>query len=172
MFSLQLAEFNLKAPPYSKTLHYPRTSISRALPPFRTIYNQDRKNSPCVNEALEKWKIPIFVLNFFSLRQSFLVFPYLCLNKRFLHHKYASKDFYKEFALQRSFVVILWINEVGGTRKMNIEMALKSRSHILDLDCVKLCFWIFFYLSCLMESFLTSFQDIPLFLSKTQTKKP
>ena len=28
-------------------------------------------------------------------------------NKRFLHHKYANKGFYKRFALQRSFVVIL-----------------------------------------------------------------
>ena len=36
---------------------------------------------------------------------------------------------------------------------MNIEMALKSRSYILDLDCVKLSLGIFFFLSCLMESF-------------------
>ena len=80
-------------------------------------------------------------------------FPYLCPNKCFLHHKYAKKGFYKAFALQRSFVVILWINEVGGTCKMNIEMALKSRSYILDLDRVKLSLGIFFFLSCLMESF-------------------
>ena len=34
-------------------------------------------------------------------------FPYLFPNKRFLHNKYANKGFHKEFALQRSFVVIL-----------------------------------------------------------------
>ena len=37
---------------------------------------------------------------------------------------------------------------------MNIEMALKSRSYILDLDLVRLSFGIFFFLSCLMERFL------------------
>ena len=35
---------------------------------------------------------------------------------------------------------------------MNIEMALKSRSYILDLDHVKLSLGIFFFLSCLIES--------------------
>ena len=34
---------------------------------------------------------------------------------------------------------------------MNIEMALKSRSYILDLDHVKLYLGIFFFLSCLIE---------------------
>ena len=34
---------------------------------------------------------------------------------------------------------------------MNIEMALKSRSYILDLDCVRLFFGNFFFLSCLMD---------------------
>ena len=34
---------------------------------------------------------------------------------------------------------------------MNIELAQKSRSYILDLDCVRLGFEIFFFLSCLME---------------------
>ena len=34
---------------------------------------------------------------------------------------------------------------------MNIEMALKSRSYILDLDRVRLSVGIFFFLSCLME---------------------
>ena len=34
---------------------------------------------------------------------------------------------------------------------MNIKMALKSRSYLLDLDCVKLSLGIFF-LSCLMKS--------------------
>ena len=36
---------------------------------------------------------------------------------------------------------------------MNIEMALKSGGYILDLDRVKLSLEIFFFLSCLMESF-------------------
>ena len=53
---------------------------------------------------------------------------------------------------------------------MNIEMALKSRSYILDR--VKLSLGIFFFLSCLMGIFFTSFQDLPFFLSKTNTKKP
>ena len=35
---------------------------------------------------------------------------------------------------------------------MNIEMALKSRSYILDLDHVKLSLGVFFFLSCLIES--------------------
>ena len=65
LFFLQLAEFNLKAPLYSKTLHYSRISISRAPSPFRSIYNQDRGNSSCVNVALEKCKISIFLFNFF-----------------------------------------------------------------------------------------------------------
>ena len=34
---------------------------------------------------------------------------------------------------------------------MNIEMALKSRSYILDLDHVKLSLGILFFLSCLIE---------------------
>ena len=55
--------------------------------------------------------------------------------------------------MQRSFVVILGNNEVGGTCKINVEMALKSRSYILDLDCVKLSLEIFFFLCCLMEIF-------------------
>ena len=36
---------------------------------------------------------------------------------------------------------------------MNIEIGLKSRRYILHLDCVKLSLGIFFFLSCLMESF-------------------
>ena len=48
-------------------------------------------------------------------------------------------------------------------------MALKSRSHILDLDSVKVSLGLFFFLSCLIKSFFPSFQDIPLFLSKTHT---
>ena len=37
---------------------------------------------------------------------------------------------------------------------MNIEMALKSRSYILDLDHVKWSLGIFFLLGCLMETLL------------------
>ena len=48
------------APPYSKTLHYSRISISRALLPFRSIYNRDRGNSLRVNVALEKCKVSSF----------------------------------------------------------------------------------------------------------------
>ena len=55
---------------------------------------------------------------------------------------------------------------------MNIEMALISRRYILNLDRVKLSMEIFFFLSFLIVSFFTSFQDLPLFLSKTHTKKP
>ena len=36
---------------------------------------------------------------------------------------------------------------------MNIEMALKSRSYILDLDRVKFSLGNLVFLSCLMESF-------------------
>jgi hypothetical protein len=36
---------------------------------------------------------------------------------------------------------------------MNIEMALKWRSYILELDRVKLSLQIFFFLSCLMGNF-------------------
>ena len=35
---------------------------------------------------------------------------------------------------------------------MNIEIALKSRSYIFDLDLVQLSLGIFFFLSCLIES--------------------
>ena len=36
---------------------------------------------------------------------------------------------------------------------MNIEMALKSRSYILNFDCKKLSLGIIFFLNCLMEVF-------------------
>ena len=52
--------------------------------------------------------------------QIFLVFPYHYSKKLLLHHKYAMKGFSEEFALQESFVGILWINEIGGTCKTNI----------------------------------------------------
>ena len=169
---------------------------------FRRIYSRDRKSSSRVNVALKKCNILAllfdFLFDFLLLRplllkaqfnlvpadilknhsvhpviwQSFLVFQYLSPNKRSLHHKYANKGFYEEFALQWFFVATLWNNEVGGTCKMNIETALKSRNYILDLDHVKLSLGIFFFLSCLIESIFTIFQDLSLFLSKTQTKKP
>ena len=54
---------------------------------------------------------------------------------------------------------------------MNIEMVLKSRSYILDLDRVSLSFGIFFFLSCLMEIFFYQLSGSTLILSKTHTKK-
>ena len=56
---------------------------------------------------------------------------------------------------------------------MNIEMALKSRSYILDLDHVKLSLGILFFLSCLIESIFHQLSGPTFFLlSKTHTKKP
>ena len=80
------------------------------------------------------------------------------------------KGFYKEFALQRSFVVILWINEVGGTCKMNIEMALKSSRYILDLDRVKLSLEIYFSELFNGEFFLLAFR-ICLYCCQKHTPK-
>ena len=55
---------------------------------------------------------------------------------------------------------------------MYIEMALKSSSYILDLDCVKLSLGIFFILSCLMESFFHQLLGSTLnFVKNTHTKK-
>ena len=54
---------------------------------------------------------------------------------------------------------------------MNIEMALKSSSYILDLDRFKLFLEIFFFLSCLMESFFYQLSGSTFILSKTHTKK-
>ena len=53
---------------------------------------------------------------------------------------------------------------------MNIEIPLKSRSYILDLDHVKLSLGIFLFLSCLMKIFFASFQDIPFFCQKHTPK--
>ena len=69
---LQLAEFNLKAPLHWKTLHYLRIFISSAPSPFRSIYNRDRKNSSCVNVALEKCKIYIFFIFFFTIEAAII----------------------------------------------------------------------------------------------------
>ena len=63
-------------------------------------------------------------MSFEESDQIFLFFSYLYLNKFVFYHIYAKKGFYKEFALQGSFVAILWINENGGTCKINILMAL------------------------------------------------
>ena len=54
---------------------------------------------------------------------------------------------------------------------MNIEMALKSKSYILDLDRFKLSLGNFFFLSCSMESFFAPAFRIYFFSSsKTHTK--
>ena len=63
MFFLQFAEFNLKAPPYSKMLITWEFPYSHVPTLFRSIYSQDWKNSSCVNVALENLKI----LTFFNL---------------------------------------------------------------------------------------------------------
>ena len=54
---------------------------------------------------------------------------------------------------------------------MNIEMALKSRSFILDLDFVKLSLRNFFYLSCLMESFFHQLLGYTFFFVKNTHQK-
>ena len=55
---------------------------------------------------------------------------------------------------------------------MNIDMALKSRSYILDLDRVRLTFGIFFFLSCLMERFfLPAFRIYLFFVVKNTHQK-
>ena len=62
------------------------------------------------------------------------------------------KWFLNKFTLHGLSVAIFWIIEVGVTFKMNILIALKSKSYILDLDHVKSSLGIFFFLSCLIES--------------------
>ena len=100
-------------------------------------------------------------------------FLYLCPNIYFLHHKYAKKGFYKEFALLRSFVAILWIIEVGGTCKMNIEIALKSRSYILGLDHVKLSLGIFFFYELFNGKLFHLLSGSTfIFVKKTDQKSP
>ena len=73
MFLLQFAEFNLKAPPYSKTLITWEFPFSSAPTLFRSFYSQDRKNSSHVIVALEKCKILIFLSNFFLLLRPLLL---------------------------------------------------------------------------------------------------
>ena len=50
---------------------------------------------------------------------------------------------------------------------MNIEMALKSRSYILDLERVRLSFGIFFFLICLMERFFYQLSGSTFIFVKT-----
>ena len=53
---------------------------------------------------------------------------------------------------------------------MNIEMAQKSRSYILDLDRIELSLTIFFFLGRLMEFFLPAFRIYPYFCQKHTPK--
>ena len=54
---------------------------------------------------------------------------------------------------------------------MNIEMALKSRSYILDLDCIKLSLGIFFFLSCLIKSFFHQLSGSTFIIVKNRHQK-
>ena len=54
---------------------------------------------------------------------------------------------------------------------MNIEMALKSRSYILDLDHVKLSLGILFFLSCLIESIFHQLSGPTFIFVKTTHQK-
>ena len=58
---------------------------------------------------------------------------------------------YKEFTLLGLTVALLKINQVGGTLKTYILMALNSRFIILDFAHKKLSLGIFFILSCSTE---------------------
>ena len=55
---------------------------------------------------------------------------------------------------------------------MNTEMALKSRSYVLDLDHVKLSLGIFFFLSCLIESIFHQLSGSAFILVKNTHQKP
>ena len=54
---------------------------------------------------------------------------------------------------------------------MNIEMALKSRSYIIDLDRVRLSFGIFLFLSSLMERFFYQLSGSTFVLVKNTHQK-
>ena len=54
---------------------------------------------------------------------------------------------------------------------MNIEIALKSRSYIRDLDRFRLSFGIFFFLSCLMEIFFYQLSGSTFFFVKNTHQK-
>ena len=67
MFFLQFGEFNLIAPPYSKTL------ITQELPTlFRSTDSQDHKTSSCVNVALENCKIFTFLFIYLSIESAII----------------------------------------------------------------------------------------------------
>ena len=112
-----------------------------------------------------------YILSLYESDQIILVFAYLCLTKCFLHHKYAKKGFYKELALQWSFVAILWIIEVGGTCKTNIQMALKKEVIFINFDHVNLSLEIIFILSCLMEILLHQLSGSTLIFVKILHQK-
>ena len=61
--------------------------------------------------------------------------------------------------------------KLGVVAKLNIEMALKSRSYILDLDRVQLSLGIFFFLSCLMKSFFYQLSASTVIFVKKHTPK-
>ena len=54
---------------------------------------------------------------------------------------------------------------------MNIEMALKSRSYILDLDHVKLSLGIFFFLICLIGSIFHQLSGFTFIFVKNRQQK-
>ena len=54
----------------------------------------------------------------------------------------------------------------------DIEMALKSKSYIFDLDHVKLSLEIFFFLSCLIESVFHQLSGSTLFFVRNTHQKP
>ena len=55
---------------------------------------------------------------------------------------------------------------------MNIEMALKSRRYILDLDQVNLSLGIFFFMSCLIETILHQLSGSTFLFVKNKHQKP
>ena len=70
--------------------------------------------------------------------------------------------------LQWSFVATLRIIEARCTCKMNIQMALKSKSYI---DLVKLSLGIFFFLCCSMEIFFIQAFRIFLYFCRKHAPK-
>ena len=79
---------------------------------FNLVSADILKNHGAHPVTLGKWsKLPGFSISLFKL-----IFPPPLICKK--------KGFYEEFARQWSFVAILWINEVGGTCKMNIQIAV------------------------------------------------
>ena len=67
--------------------------------------------------------------------------------------------------------LLLLFYEVGGNCKMNIEMALKSRSYNLDLNRVKLSSGIFFSERFNGDFFITIIQDLYFFCCQKDTPK-